>query len=174
MARACGRQGAGGNTRAPDGRHTVARGSASRERNHRAGDHPIPFRTRQLSPTSPKVLRREAAGGQVVPLAGGAFFSFARRFLANKRCQMTSLFLFRMGAGKAHGRSRSFFRGIWRISMGWRAGALRWSFAVRAKAGLPPTVRQGPSASVLGIGAYNAQWKRVDGHGERTREDWFP
>jgi hypothetical protein len=39
---------------------------------------------------------------------------------------MTSLFLFRMGAGKAHGRSRSFFRGIWRISMGWRAGALRW------------------------------------------------
>ena len=37
------------------------------------GDHPIPFRTRQLSPTSPKVLRREAAGGQVVPLAGGAF-----------------------------------------------------------------------------------------------------
>ena len=49
------------------------RGSASRERNHGVGDHPIPFRTRQLSPTSPKVLRRQAAGGQVVPLAGGAF-----------------------------------------------------------------------------------------------------
>ena len=78
MARACGRQGAGGHTRAPDGRHTVARGSASRERNHRAGDHPIPFRTRQLSPASPKVLRRKAAGGQVVPLAGGAFLVYNR------------------------------------------------------------------------------------------------
>lgn len=51
----------------------VARGSASRERNHGAGGHPIPFRTRKLSPASPKVLRRKAAGGQVVPLAGGAF-----------------------------------------------------------------------------------------------------
>lgn len=47
--------------------------SALHERDHRGGDHPIPFRTRQLSPTSPKVLRRQAAGGQVVPLAGGAF-----------------------------------------------------------------------------------------------------
>ena len=52
------------------------RGSASRERNHGVGDHPIPFRTRQLSPTSPKVLRRQAAGGQVVPLAGGAFLYY--------------------------------------------------------------------------------------------------
>ena len=54
------------------------RGSASRERNHGVGDHPIPFRTRQLSPTSPKVLRRQAAGGQVVPLAGGAFLRSGR------------------------------------------------------------------------------------------------
>ncbi|WP_452041110.1 hypothetical protein, partial [Adlercreutzia rubneri] len=38
----------------------------------------IPFRTRQLSPTSPKVLRRQAAGGQVVPLAGGAFLRSGR------------------------------------------------------------------------------------------------
>lgn len=45
-----------GRIRAPDGRHTVARGSASRERNHRAGDHPIPFRTRQLSSSSPMIL----------------------------------------------------------------------------------------------------------------------
>ena len=59
--------------RPPAAAHTELRGSASRERNHGVGDHPIPFRTRQLSPTSPKVLRREAAGGQVVPLAGGAF-----------------------------------------------------------------------------------------------------
>ena len=52
--------------------------NALHERNHREGDHPIPFRTRQLSPTSPKVLRRQAAGGQVVPLAGGAFLRLTR------------------------------------------------------------------------------------------------
>ena len=62
-----------GGSPGPLGRQDDCRGSASRERNHGVGDHPIPFRTRQLSPTSPKVLRRQAAGGQVVPLAGGAF-----------------------------------------------------------------------------------------------------
>ena len=98
-----------GGPRAPDGRHTVARGSASRERNHGVGDHPIPFRTRQLSPTSPKVLRRQAAGGQVVPLAGGAFL-FARRFLANKRCRMTSLFLFRDGSRQGSWALSLFFQ----------------------------------------------------------------
>ena len=35
----------------------MARGSISHERSHGEGDHPIPFRTRQLSPSSPKVLR---------------------------------------------------------------------------------------------------------------------
>ena len=34
--------------------------------------HPIPFRTRQLSPPSPKVLQRQAAGGQGVALMQGA------------------------------------------------------------------------------------------------------
>lgn len=63
--------------RAPRTAHSC-RGSASRERNHGVGDHPIPFRTRQLSPTSPKVLRPRAAGGQVVPLAGGAFLRSGR------------------------------------------------------------------------------------------------
>ena len=48
------------------------RGSAPRERDHRGGDHPIPFRTRQLSPPSPKVLQRQAAGGQGVALMQGA------------------------------------------------------------------------------------------------------
>ena len=33
------------------------RGSAPRERDHGGGDHPVPFRTRQLSPPSPRVLR---------------------------------------------------------------------------------------------------------------------
>ena len=41
------------------------------------GAHPDPFRTRQLSPPSPRVLQRKAAGGQGVALAEGAFL-FAR------------------------------------------------------------------------------------------------
>ena len=77
VSRACNRQGGAGILPGPLGRQDDCRGSASRERNHGVGDHPIPFRTRQLSPTSPKVLRREAAGGQVVPLAGGAFCASA-------------------------------------------------------------------------------------------------
>ena len=57
------------------------RGSAPRERDHRGGDHPVPSRTRQLSPPSPRVLQREAAGGQGVALAEGAFLfaPFGRR-----------------------------------------------------------------------------------------------
>lgn len=53
------------------------RGSAPRERDHRGGDHPVPSRTRQLSPPSPRVLQREAAGGQGVALAEGAFHACA-------------------------------------------------------------------------------------------------
>ena len=75
----CGRQGrpdagflAGSNTSEP-------RGSAPRERDHRGGDHPVPSRTRQLSPPSPRVLQRQAAGGQGVALAEGAFLSAPRR-----------------------------------------------------------------------------------------------
>lgn len=75
----CGRQGrpgegflAGSNTSEP-------RGSAPRERDHRGGDHPVPSRTRQLSPPSPRVLQREAAGGQGVALAEGAFLMRAGR-----------------------------------------------------------------------------------------------
>ena len=68
----CGRQGRPGEgtwqARIPE-----PRGSAPRERDHRGGDHPVPSRTRQLSPPSPRVLQREAAGGQGVALAGGAF-----------------------------------------------------------------------------------------------------
>lgn len=74
----CGRQGrpgqgflAGSNTSEP-------RGSAPRERDHRGGDHPVPSRTRQLSPPSPRVLQRKAAGGQGVALAEGAFLSAPR------------------------------------------------------------------------------------------------
>ena len=55
------------------------RGSAPRERDHRGGDHPVPSRTRQLSPPSPRVLQREAAGGQGVALAEGAFRFAPRR-----------------------------------------------------------------------------------------------
>lgn len=55
------------------------RGSAPRERDHRGGDHPVPSRTRQLSPPSPRVLQRKAAGGQGVALAEGAFLLRAGR-----------------------------------------------------------------------------------------------
>ena len=47
-------------------------GSALRERGHGGGDHPVPSRTRQLSPPSPRVLQRQAAGGQDAALAQGA------------------------------------------------------------------------------------------------------
>lgn len=68
----CGRQGRpdAGTWQAP---YHEPRGSAPRERDHRGGDHPVPSRTRQLSPPSPRVLQREAAGGQGVALAEGAF-----------------------------------------------------------------------------------------------------
>ena len=98
--------------RAPRTAHSC-RGSASRERNHGVGDHPIPFRTRQLSPTSPKVLRREAAGGQVVPLAGGAFsvltsYEIASTEEACFRDAHAGVFLFRLvslhGARSAAGK----------------------------------------------------------------------
>ena len=55
------------------------RGSAPRERDHRGGDHPVPSRTRQLSPPSPRVLQRKAAGGQGVALAEGAFLHALER-----------------------------------------------------------------------------------------------
>ena len=55
------------------------RGSAPRERDHRGGDHPVPSRTRQLSPPSPRVLQRKAAGGQGVALAEGAFLFAPRK-----------------------------------------------------------------------------------------------
>lgn len=73
----CGRQGrpGEGSWQAP---YHEPRGSAPRERDHRGGDHPVPSRTRQLSPPSPRVLQRQAAGGQGVALAEGAF-RFARR-----------------------------------------------------------------------------------------------
>lgn len=47
-------------------------GGALRERGHGGGDRPIPSRTRQLSPPSPKVLRSQSAGGRDAALAQGA------------------------------------------------------------------------------------------------------
>ena len=70
----CGRQGRPGQG-TWQARILEPRGSAPRERDHRGGDHPVPSRTRQLSPPSPRVLQREAAGGQGVALAEGAFLS---------------------------------------------------------------------------------------------------
>ena len=73
----CGRQGRPGKGDLA-GSIEKPRGSAPRERDHRGGDHPVPSRTRQLSPPSPRVLQRKAAGGQGVALAEGAFLC-ARR-----------------------------------------------------------------------------------------------
>ena len=77
------------------------RGSAPRERDHRGGDHPVPSRTRQLSPPSPRVLQRKAAGGQGVALAEGAFlYARARRMRRMRRerpaggCPPAGLFAF--------------------------------------------------------------------------------
>lgn len=69
MSRACGRQGG------PEGpwRDEKSHGSIPHGRDHGGGDHPAPFRTRQLSPPSPRVLRREAAGGQDVAPMEDAF-----------------------------------------------------------------------------------------------------
>lgn len=78
----CGRQGrpGQGSWQAP---YHEPRGSAPRERDHRGGDHPVPSRTRQLSPPSPRVLQRKAAGGQGVALAEGAFL-YARAACAGR------------------------------------------------------------------------------------------
>lgn len=72
----CGRQGRPGQG-TWQARILEPRGSAPRERDHRGGDHPVPSRTRQLSPPSPRVLQRKAAGGQGVALAEGAFLCLA-------------------------------------------------------------------------------------------------
>ena len=74
----CGRQGRPGKGDLAGSNTSEPRGSAPRERDHRGGDHPVPSRTRQLSPPSPRVLQREAAGGQGVALAEGAFLSAPR------------------------------------------------------------------------------------------------
>ena len=47
----------------------VARTGALDERGHGGGDHPVPFRTRQLSPPSPDVLRGKPVGGRAAALA---------------------------------------------------------------------------------------------------------
>lgn len=57
--------------RALSGPNTGPRGNAPRERDHGGRDHPVPFRTRQLSLPSPKVLRVQPVGGQDVALAEG-------------------------------------------------------------------------------------------------------
>ena len=57
--------------RALSGPNTGPRGNAPRERDHGGRDHPVPFRTRQLSLPSPNVLRGQPVGGQDVALAEG-------------------------------------------------------------------------------------------------------
>ena len=81
----CGRQGRPGEGTWQARIHLSRGGSAPRERDHRGGDHPVPSRTRQLSPPSPRVLQREAAGGQGVALAEGAFLHARARRMRRER-----------------------------------------------------------------------------------------
>ena len=79
MSRAlCNRQGRMEDVRALSGPNTGPRGNAPRERDHGGRDHPVPFRTRQLSLPSPKVLRGQPVGGQDVALAQGVSVSAER------------------------------------------------------------------------------------------------
>ena len=73
MERACSRQGRRGADLEEALSQRASWGSAPHERNRREGDHPIPFRTRKLSPSSPHVLGRMAVGVLGVRLMGGAF-----------------------------------------------------------------------------------------------------
>ena len=57
----------------------VARTGALDERGHGGGDHPVPFRTRQLSPPSPDVLRGKPVGGRAAALAQRARARAPRR-----------------------------------------------------------------------------------------------
>ena len=105
---------AGSNTSEP-------RGSAPRERDHRGGDHPVPSRTRQLSPPSPRVLQRQAAGGQGVALAEGAFLSAPRE--ARRGIAPAGLFAFWGGRGVASGVARDAGRFMRREASAWFTGS---------------------------------------------------
>ena len=97
------------------------RGSAPRERDHRGGDHPVPSRTRQLSPPSPRVLQREAAGGQGVALAEGAFLYAPRRPAGE--VSPAGLFAFWGGRGVASGVARDAGRFMRREASAWFTGS---------------------------------------------------
>ena len=83
------------------------RGSAPRERDHRGGDHPVPSRTRQLSPPSPRVLQREAAGGQGVALAEGAFLYAPREARGGGTAPLRAVARFGGGCGPTSGVARA-------------------------------------------------------------------
>ena len=69
----CGRQGRPGEGTWQARIHLSRGGAPPASATTEAGIDPVPSRTRQLSPPSPRVLQREAAGGQGVALAEGAF-----------------------------------------------------------------------------------------------------
>ena len=87
---------------------------------------------------------------------------------------MTSLFLFRDESGQGSWALSLLFQRYLAYLDGMEGRRLAMVFCRPGEGRAPADRSTGASASVLGIGAYNAQWKRVDGHGERTREDWFP
>ena len=139
----CGRQGRpdAGTWQAP---YHEPRGSAPRERDHRGGDHPVPSRTRQLSPPSPRVLQRKAAGGQGVALAEGAFLCAPREARKGYPCWARGRAIKPQTQTGKHGRSR---------------GALRRRYARspprrRSPSAEPPRPRDGPKTREGPQGGY--------------------
>ena len=86
------------------------RGSAPRERDHGGGDHPVPFRTRKLSPPSPRVLQRQAAGRVGRRARGGRFSLFRAAHRArptSRRVPRGALFSFSGTEARCHPHRRT-------------------------------------------------------------------
>ena len=165
----CGRQGRPGKGFLA-GSISEPRGSAPRERDHRGGDHPVPSRTRQLSPPSPRVLQRKAAGGQGVALAEGAFLC-ARRAAASRRARARHAPRRPAGGGSPAGLSRvlGLSRGRGALCAAYLAlralGAVRWrQHGLRFLGTLRHRVGCAPDFDRHGGGAMSRVCRRVSAY----------
>ena len=129
LARYAGRQGAS--------RREPPVGPATTE----AGAHPVPFRTRKLSPPSPRVLRGKPAGGQGVagPTGGSRRCWDPRVCEGHARLLLGVAFVVFGGAVAAPPRSRA-----WRGACSWHASEAR-RFAIGACGGCPRPARLVPA-----------------------------
>ena len=91
--------------------------SALHERDHRGGDHPIPFRTRQLSPPSPKVLycsarlREDRASRlcRALPHGRGALAQLGERMAGSHEVRVPTPRLHHLSRGARRRRRAPFF-----------------------------------------------------------------